>query len=413
MYELFQNRIRRYIIARGRKKMARTKKSVSYDQQVEQQQTSLTYQKSNSLINAKGKSSALGLKLFAIGIRRIEQAPDGTLVSHISGQELRELFHRKNGSFYTQIKELIKPTDETKASLLDWRMYIENKEEGRIRGINVITEASFEEGELTLKFNSAIKKDIYGLKGNYGSLNLFSTIMMGSTYSIRFYEIFKSYMDLERARTKSEGPYVVVYELDELKRTLGIINPAGGKDKKAEQFANFSSFRTNVLEKPKKELNSLSEYTGLHVEYESIHSGRGAKVVGIRFILTRICGNNKTKVIETNAGISETQFNVISEMNELMTDENVPLIDIKAICEAAQYKSDKIKSAYELEKHAKNVQNFTAWMIAAIKNDYQQNNEEVKKGKKEKTGKRKDKFNSFKQNKYDFDELERKLIENQ
>lgn len=371
------------------------------------------YKKSNRLINAKGRSNSLGLKLFAISVRNIELSKDGSLVAHVSGTELRELFNRKSGSFYTQIRDLIKPADETKASLLDWRMYIEKGDE--LRGVNIITDATFKDGQLDVRFNSLVKDEIYDLKGNYSSLNLLYSIQMSSPYGIRFYEIFKSHMDLERARTGNNGPYIVVYDIDELKRTLGIINPIG-KDKGTAAYQSYTSFRRNVLDKALSELNTI---TNIHCIYEGIRSGKGGKIVGVRFTLTRTDQKKKTtqpSVIDTTSNeMTDAKFAFISRINDLLSAEGVSLIDIKAICDAAEYNEQKICTAYELEKHAKNVENFTAWMIAAIKGGYQpsettQKIQKTKNNTSSKRRKRKDSFDNFEEREYDIDAIEKKLL---
>lgn len=373
------------------------------------------YKKSNRLINAKGRSNSLGLKLFAISVRNIELSKDGSLVAHVSGTELRELFNRKSGSFYTQIRDLIKPSDETKASLLDWRMYIEKGDE--LRGVNIITDATFKGGQLDVRFNSLVKDEIYDLKGNYSSLNLLYSIQMSSPYGIRFYEIFKSHMDLERARTGNNGPYTVVYDIDELKRTLGIINPIG-KDKGTAAYPNYTSFRRNVLDKALSELNTI---TNIHCTYEGIRSGKGGKIVSVRFTLTRMDQTKKTakpSVIDTTSNeMTDAKFAFISRINELLSAESISLIDIKAICDAAEYNEQKICTAYELEKHAKNVENFTAWMIAAIKGGYQAS-KTMKKTQKTSNNntssrrrKRKDSFDNFEEREYDMDAIEKKLLD--
>ena len=371
------------------------------------------YKKSNRLINAKGRSNSLGLKLFAISVRNIELSKDGSLVAHVSGTELRELFNRKSGSFYTQIRDLIKPADETKASLLDWRMYIEKGDE--LRGVNIITDATFKGGQLDVRFNSLVKDEIYDLKGNYSSLNLLYSIQMSSPYGIRFYEIFKSHMDLERARTGNNGPYIVVYDIDELKRTLGIINPIG-KDKGTAAYQSYTSFRRNVLDKALSELNTI---TNIHCIYEGIRSGKGGKIVGVRFTLTRTDQKKKAaqpSVIDTTSNeMTDAKFAFISRINDLLSAEGVSLIDIKAICDAAEYNEQKICTAYELEKHAKNVESFTAWMIAAIKGGYQpsettQKIQKTKNNTSSKRRKKKDSFDNFEEREYDIDAIEKKLL---
>lgn len=393
---------------------------------------STIYRKSNSLINAKGKSSSLGLKLFAIGILMAHPNDDGTITAKVSGQELRELFNKRSGSFYTEIKELIKPAEETKPGILDWRIYIEDQEHERLTGLNVVTSASFENGELELTFNSKLKNHIYGLKGNYGSLSISTTIQLQSPYSIRCYEIFKSFMDRERAVSKNEnGPYILEYDLTELKQTLGLIRVVKTKDNeedKQERLASFSNFKVGVLERVKNELNDISS---IHVDYVPIRSGKGGKVTSIRFILNRQddaqTRARKAAAAKSEAEITNEKFNILSEAAEILKDTDISLIDIKAICDAADFDLEKIKTAYELSKHAGNIESITGWMISAIRKGYKPSasvgsksnsgktksstaaKKPRKKQTKQETGSR-NTFNNFEQNEYDFNELEKRLL---
>jgi hypothetical protein len=107
--------------------------------------SNVTYKKSNTLITAKGKSTLLGQKLFAIGILMAKELDDGSLEAIIPGTYLRKALGRNNGSFYDQIVALVEP-QKNKASLLDWRIIYKDKEEQKIEASNVITDVSFHDG---------------------------------------------------------------------------------------------------------------------------------------------------------------------------------------------------------------------------------------------------------------------------
>lgn len=358
----------------------------------------IIYKKSNTLINSKGRSSAMGLKLFAVGILKARQSASGAITAQISGQELRRLFNRTSGSFYSEIRELIKPSDESKPSLLDWRIYIEDPAKEKVIGINVISEATFEGGELSITFNPGIKNHIYGLKGDYGSLSLSTTLSLKSSYAIRFYEIFKAYMDKQAAITKdTTGPYVLTYTISDLKEILGLIKVTRTKDGPVRQelLSNYSNFKTRVLDRACSEIN---EQSNIHADYEPIRSGRGGKATGVRFILTRQAQKPK----QTEA-LTDDKLAVLNDASVLLKDTSLNLLDIKAICDAAEYDMSKIERAYKLSKKAKSIESLTGWMIAAIRDGYE---DMPKQGKS-----RKDSFNAFEQNKYDFDEIERRLLE--
>ena len=80
---------------------------------------------------------------------------------------------------------------------------------------------------------------------------------MRSTYSIRIYELLKSY-----AFTKHHN-----FELEQLKKTLG-----------CEHYTRFPDFRRKVIEVAVKEIN---QYTDLEVSWRPITKGK--KVIEIDF----------------------------------------------------------------------------------------------------------------------------------
>lgn len=113
-------------------------------------------------------------------------------------------------------------------------------------------------GKIKIKFDEDMQKYLIGLSNNFTQYNLLYILPMRSTYSIRLYELLKSYTGL-RQRDK-------IFEVDELKAKL------------AAPYENFKDFRLNVLEKATKEIN---EYTDLTMLWEPITKGR--KVIKVRF----------------------------------------------------------------------------------------------------------------------------------
>ena len=59
----------------------------------EQLVVSKSYKKSNELINAMGKGTALSQKLFAIGMQNITVDKTNNVVATIYGSELRKMFN--------------------------------------------------------------------------------------------------------------------------------------------------------------------------------------------------------------------------------------------------------------------------------------------------------------------------------
>lgn len=382
-----------------------------------------TYKKSNKIINAKGKSSALGLKLFAIGINAISTDENGHLVAKITGKSLRELFSNKNGSFYTEIKSLIEPQDPSVPSILDWRIYMNDDANEKVEGINVVTNAKFSDGMLTMTFNDRIRQDIYNLKGNYTRLSLSQMIQIKSTYAIRLYEILKSHMDKEAA-IGNKGPiYTLRFDYMDLREMVGI-TPIGRKDgaKKNEPLASYTSFRRQVLDKSVEEINSK---TSVYMKYRPIKVAHGA-VSAIEFTISRQnspfynTNGDKDDAIQVSNELTETEKNAVKgQVMGILIDAgiDVSVKDIFSICEVAEYDYDKIKIAVSLCQKTSGIKNKIGWIIAAIREGYEEKsigdeNKYTKTSRKRKSRVKKNSFNDFPQNQYNFEELEKQLTEN-
>lgn len=411
----------------------RAKKKVTENQ--ENNTNLIFYRKSNSLINAKGKSTAMGMKLFAAGLTHAKVQDDGTVVAKFSGQELRRMFKRSNGSFYDQIKELIKPVDESKPSILDWRIYIEDEEDQHIEGINVITHAKFQDGEMSLTYNSQLKDKLVNLKSNFSTLSWDQMNTLTSSYAIKLYESLSSDLALEISRRKkmhdpsvpttftAAHPFERRYDYQELRQFLGVsavVENGKKASKKGEILSAFGDFKRRALEKSKQEIN---ERTSLHMDYKEVRAGIGGKVVAIIFfVYKQIPGMLQDDVVMNVADVDaispEEQKKIRKKVMVLLMDvadesDNITTKGVNAICKAAGYDYDTIERAVRMaQKSATPIQNLIGWVKKAIEDQYvdvscaEVSEKKPPKNSAEKTGS----FNNFEQNQYDFEELEKQII---
>lgn len=394
------------------------------------------YQKSNALVNSKGRASLIAQKLFAIGIQQaIEDEKTGLLTTTLKGTDLRKIFDKSNGSFYDQIKDAVTPI-QGRQSLLDYRVVFTDDETQKVEAINVITDCKFEDGILEMRFNNKVNAQIHELKANYTIFSLSETMPLKSVYSFKMYEILKAEYDRQDYIAKKNGTrkpdpvYIMEIDLVDLKLRLGIIDPSANDEilKAVKQsvpdyekidamassqndykkYVDFSAFRRVALDKPQKE---LMEYTSICFEYDAIRTGRGGKTTGIRFFIRK---NVEETVVESSAVVLEDNSRIVSEAEQykivfqvqIMLGSGFEIEDVLAITKAANYDFDKIKTAHDLMINCKtDIENPTAWMISAIKNKYVQ--PKPIKGKASNNS-----FNNFEQNFYNFDELEKQLLDN-
>jgi plasmid replication initiation protein len=106
--------------------------------------------------------------------------------------------------------------------------------------------------------NSNIKQYLIDLSRNFTKYELYNILALKSKYSIRLYELFKSYA-FQRVKE---------IELEELKELLGAVN------------YEYRDFKRRIMDKTCEEINY---YTDINVSYEAITKGR--KVVAIVFYI--------------------------------------------------------------------------------------------------------------------------------
>ncbi len=377
-----------------------------------------SYKKSNELINAMGKGTALSQKLFAIGMQHIQIDPTKNVVATIYGADLRKMFNSNSGSLYEHIEELCDPQVHDRSTIFDWSIMMKDKENGRIEVHQVVTDAEFKNGTLKLRYNNSLTDKIVNLQKDYTVLSLAETISLKSVYSLRLYEMLNSAYDYQKAVTKKPGPYAFEYMLTELKLELGIINSGGAKEIKSElekeypdydrieelaeksgqnKYKEYKIFNRNVLCRVKEELNSK---TSLKVDYEPIKAGR--KTVGIRFYVEKKdIAREKT---EKSAEINKEE--ILDELMDLMHSD-FRFKEVREIAEAADYDVERIEKSYEyMNNYSSTVDVPIAFMKDCIKNEYYNNKQGQKPAKK-------NSFNNFEQRQdEDFEELERRLLEN-
>ena len=382
----------------------------------EQLVVSKSYKKSNELINAMGKGTALSQKLFAIGMQHITVDNTNNVVATIYGTDLRKMFKSSSGSLYEHIEALCDRQIKG-ATIFDWNLLMKDKENGKIEAHQVVTDASFKDGTLKLRYNNSLTDKIVNLQKNYTVLSLADTLSLKSVYSLRLYEMLKSAYDYKKALTKEAGEQAFDYNLTELKLELGIINSGGSKEIKSElekdfpdydridelaektgqtKYKEYKIFNRNVLSKAKDELNKK---TSLNVDYEPIKSGRRA--VGIRFFVSQ-----KESVAEKSKSLIINKDEVLDDLIDLLHND-FKVREIREIAESAEYDFEKIRKSYEyMLSYPSKIDVPIAFLKECIKNEYY-NNVATPKYPSTNT------FNSFEQNSEEnFEELERMLLDN-
>ena len=106
----------------------------------------------------------------------------------------------------------------------------------------------------------------------------------------------------------------------------------------------------------------------MNISYAPIRTGRGGKTTAVRFYLQR----KVVEKINTVESKETTRSEMVGKVKEIIKDINLSRKDCISLLKASDNNLDKIETAYELAKKQEDIVNFVAWMISAIKNEYEQ-----------------------------------------
>ena len=149
-----------------------------------------------------------------------------------------------NGKNYKNVKDTIK----TLADKSFW-VVVEDGSEVLMRWIQK-ARINKKSGLIKMRLDDDMKPYLLHLQQRFTQYELFYTLAMRSQYSIRLYEILKSY----------EYRQSWIFDIEELKRLLS-----------AETYDRFPDFKRKVLDISMREINDLSDLT---VSYNIIKVGR-------------------------------------------------------------------------------------------------------------------------------------------
>ena len=145
-----------------------------------------------------------------------------------------------NGKNIQTVKKSLK-------SLVDKSFFL-TLEDGTETSISWLNKIWIDKGKGTIRvrLDDDLQKYVTGLYTNYTQYELLCTLPMKSSYSIRIYELLKSYSFTKRH----------TFKIDELKRALG-----------CEHYERFPDFKRRVIEIAVKEINT---FTDLEVSWRPI-----------------------------------------------------------------------------------------------------------------------------------------------
>lgn len=173
---------------------------------------------------------------------------------------------QKTGKFYEEVKSILK-------GLRDKSMWLTlpNGSETVVGWLDRVT-TNKRSGLATIKIDDRLAPYLFDLQSKFLSYGLKNILNMKSQYSIRLYEMFKSYYDMKIGQTdhrdkieKAYNPKSISWtlEIDEFKKILMV--------ESIKSYSNIAEFKRRVLEPAQKEINEL---TDINIYYEYITKGK-------------------------------------------------------------------------------------------------------------------------------------------
>ena len=174
-----------------------------------------------------------------------------------------------NGRVYEECKALLK-------GLRDKSMWL-TLSDGSETTVGWLAKATTNKksGIAKIKIDEDLAPYLFDLQSKFLSYGLKNILNMKSQYSIRLYELLKSYHDMRIAQTTKNQMQKISWtiELDELKKKLMVEN--------VKTYDNFAGFKRRVLEVAQKEINEL---TDISIYFEPVTKGR--KTEKVKFTIT-------------------------------------------------------------------------------------------------------------------------------
>lgn len=243
-----------------------------------------------------------------------------------------------------------------------------------------LSSASYKKGTgvVELEFSPKLKPYMLKLNSMFTQYKLANILSMKSKYSPRIYEILKC------NEFKKQG--CVEIEIEELRKLL-----------KAENiYPLYNDLKRKIIQKSQKELKKLSD---IYFDFQEIKTGR--KVTNIKFYIHSKKMSIENKIDTTNKLIEHIEVkDYIEKIKNIMYDHDITSLDAEKIYDSAHGDLDIISKVYEYFKNKK-LENFIGVMISMVKPGvFQEPIYNIPKTT----------FNDYDQRKYDYDDLENKLL---
>ena len=302
--------------------------------------------KSNYLIGAKYKCTALELKTTYLALRNIQdgkfEEKEGIVTSLTADEIAKAIGLKSKKNIYSQLKKI-------RGDMTNRIIGITNDEDNYFMSLAFINKAEYKNGVLTLRFPSELKSYLTNLgNGGFTLIPQKAFMSLKFSYSMKLYEVLKKECIYSDTCDELNKTYIFnIYKpLAELKFELGIINPQDDKIKhmfqetsvpdyeeaaelsKEKLYNIWSRFKLDILDKAMLEINN-NQYSNIKFNFEGITNGKGRKIKGVEFIVVSLEKEDGTIIHRTKKEIAETLN--LQEKDFYYPEENIEkdIIDVK------------------------------------------------------------------------------------
>jgi plasmid replication initiation protein len=214
--------------------------------------------KANEIVRqSRFSMTTLQQKAYLFLISKIKPDDDGSKPYIFSVQDfIRACGLSSSGENYKSVKEAL-------IAIGSIRFWIEGENKSKLRGLLDKIDIDHASGNLECYFHEDVKPFLLHLRENYTQYEIQQVLAMRSKYTIRLYEIAKSYQ------------YLSDFEMSvsDLQKALD-----------AENYQEYKVFKRRALMPALEEINEMSDINLSYVESKSGQTGR--KVTSIAFKIT-------------------------------------------------------------------------------------------------------------------------------
>ena len=248
---------------------------IAQDQQTQaDKDQGLTVRKANQLIQKnRFDMTVREQRLLLYCISRIKPTDKGGELYKIKIQDVYRAsgIDGTDGRAYEAMKEAVKRLDSFNFELKD--------EHGAVEIVHWIRDTKIDKGRgvVAFRFDPRVTPYLFNVRKYFTQYELGNALRMKSVYSVRLYEIVKSYENIrEKGFTLDELRYLLGADIKTVKIERGVY-----VTRRSTSYDKYSIFKQKVIDPA---VNEINECTDLEVSYAEVKEGR--KVIGLRFVIT-------------------------------------------------------------------------------------------------------------------------------